>query len=166
VMDLRTRIRYDVLVDMFGEPPDTSRSLRLEVRLVARDFVLPATVVALVAVALIPLPRPFAWLTLSVVPFVLASHLGRASGITGAVTSVVLLLWAHGDPRFTTTVTNQSTIRWAFLLGLAGVFAAYVGAARRDGGARGPRHVRAPHRSRTDGVPAASRTPSAVRGGR
>jgi hypothetical protein len=96
---------------------------RVVVRGACRDLVLPVVVTAAVALALVPVPRPLAWLAL----LGLAAALGavtRAMGGTAAVAAGLLYMTAHGRPRVAAVVTDQSTIRLSFLLGLLGAIAA------------------------------------------
>jgi hypothetical protein len=45
-------------------------------------------------------------------------------GVTAAIASALLFMSAHGRPRFASTITDQGTIRAAFLLGLLAAVAA------------------------------------------
>jgi hypothetical protein len=95
--------------------------------LIGRDVLLPAAIVTSAALATIPLPRALAWFALLLIPGVLGHHVTKSCGLTAAVTSCLMYLWAHGDPRFALTITDQWTIRCAFLLGILGAVGAHVG---------------------------------------
>jgi hypothetical protein len=131
-VDFNGRFRYDSLVDRLSEPPDPSESAREELpRIVLRDLVCPAAVVTIAGLAMVPLPRLIVWIALAAVPGVLGYYVTRPCGIAAAATSCLLYLWAHGDPRFASTITDQWTIRCAFLLALVGALGACAGDWRR-----------------------------------
>jgi hypothetical protein len=88
-----------------------------------RDLVVPIVVTALVAFALIPIPRALAWLALLGVAAALGA-VSRAMGVTSAVAAGLFYMTAHGRPRFATVITDQWTIRLSFLLGLLGALGA------------------------------------------
>jgi hypothetical protein len=115
-------------VDRSDKPPDTNEGERDELlRFVARDLALPIAATTVAALALVPLPRLVAWVALLLLPGLLGYHVARPCGITAAVTSTVLFLWAHGDPRFASTVTDPWTIRCSFFLGILGALGACAG---------------------------------------
>jgi hypothetical protein len=99
---------------------------------VARDFVVPALVVAAAAFALVPAPRWAAWTALVTLPALVASRSTRSAGMTAAATAGMLYLVAHGRPRFATTVTDQLTIRMSFLLGILGAVSAATASWQRQ----------------------------------
>jgi hypothetical protein len=111
-------------------PPGAGRqSLAVDV---ARDFVVPALVVAAAAFALVPAPRWAAWMALLALPALVARRSTRSAGMTAAATAGMLYLAAHGRPRFATTVTDQLTIRLSFLLCILGAVGAATASWQRQ----------------------------------
>jgi hypothetical protein len=109
------------------KPPDTETADCEALRgFVVRDVALPTAIMTVAALAMVPFQRLVVWLALLLLPGVLAYHVARPCGITAAAVSALLYAWAHGNPRFSSTVTDQWTIRWSFLLGMLGVLGACV----------------------------------------
>jgi hypothetical protein len=90
-----------------------------------RDLAAPILVTSALALTLIPVPRAIAWVVLLMVPAVLGHSLSRTAGITAAGCAGMLFMWAHGRPRFASTVTDASIVRASFSLVVAGVAVAF-----------------------------------------
>jgi hypothetical protein len=97
-----------------------------------RDLALPILVTSALALTLIPVPRAIAWIVLLAVPAVLGHSVSRTAGITAAGCAGMLFMWAHGRPRFASTVTDPSILRASFLLVVAGVAVTFVARWWRD----------------------------------
>jgi hypothetical protein len=107
------------------------QELRKAASTTGRDLVLPVAAAAIAALALIPAGRAAAWFGLLAVAALLGRLVSRECGIAAAVTGGLLYLWAHGQPRFASTVEDAWTIRLGFLLAGLGALAAVLGDAYR-----------------------------------
>jgi hypothetical protein len=87
---------------------------------------LPIVLTTLVAFASLPAPRYVAWVALFAVTAEIGRRVSRSAGMFSAAIASLAYMFAHGRPRFASTVTDQLTIRASFLLGILGVTAAVV----------------------------------------
>jgi hypothetical protein len=81
-----------------------------------RDLVLAAVFTVAVALALVAAPRTVAWPILLALAIAMGGLVSRTAGLTAAVAGGLLYMWAHGQPRFSSTITDQTAIRLGFLL--------------------------------------------------
>ena len=88
------------------------------------DLLVPTVVACSAAFALIPVGSAIAWFGLLAMAGALGRIAGRGCGTTAAITAGLLYMWAHGHPRFASTITDQWAIRFGFLLGALGAVAA------------------------------------------
>jgi hypothetical protein len=98
---------------------------------VRRDLALPVAATTFAAILLLPAPPVVAWYALLAVPAILGSRVGRRCGFAAACAAGLLYLWAFNRPRFAAAVTDHSTIRLGFLLGIAGALGAYLADSHR-----------------------------------
>jgi hypothetical protein len=121
-------------MDEHDDTNGRGRSVRTPVAGLAslRDLALPIVVTSALALTLIPVPRAIAWFVLLAVPALLGHSVSRTAGITAAGCAGMLFMWAHGRPRFASTVTDPSIVRASFLLVVAGVAVTFVARWWRD----------------------------------
>jgi hypothetical protein len=105
---------------------DADASLAATPGSLVREVLAPVAIVFVGGLALVPAGRPLAWLGLLAVVAVLGRVAGRTAGLTAAGSAVIVYMWAHGAPRFAGRVTDPSTIRLAFVLGVLGSVAALL----------------------------------------
>jgi hypothetical protein len=92
------------------------RAVGVGIITVGIDIAVPIGFISIAAATLVAVPRPIAWVTLAVLPPIFGRLVGRTSGLTASVMSGLAYLFAHGRPRFESTITDRLTIRAGLLL--------------------------------------------------
>jgi hypothetical protein len=95
-----------------------------EVVALGRDTIIPVSVTTAAALVLLPAPRVVAWTALLLVATAIGWRAGSAPGVVSAVTACFSYLFAHGRPRFASTISDPVTIRAGFVLGILGAVCA------------------------------------------
>ena len=85
-----------------------------------RDLLAGVGAATAAALLLVPAGRPVAWLALVATAALVGRVLGHDVGTAGGMSAGLAYMWAHGSPRFATTIDDPWTIRFGWLLMAAG----------------------------------------------